>query len=446
MKISKYTIFFQKENNEYYIYNTLSNALIEIDGDLYIYLKNIKNTNSEINNKDVDEDILELLKTKKIIIENDIDNFLYYKSTIIRQRANSSHMHLTIAPTMDCCFNCNYCFEQYKTKSYMSEETMDSIIKYLKSLNVNPDFNITWFGGEPLMAIEQMHAFYKKLATQFKRPLSSNVITTGYHINSDVISILKDIGVSQVQITLDGLKETHNTIKANSECDDVFERVINNAELLLKESDIHVIFRINLTKNNSHEYLELYSFLFERFKNFKNKGIAPAFVMDRGGSISKSDHDKCFTSNEMASFVLDLYNKHGIHSPFLSYPSKYFRECAIRNVASISFDPEGFAYKCWELIGNKKYAIGKLDNNGILTSVNEKLLNRFMYGADPLDDSKCSKCIYLPICNGGCPIQRLENVFEKKSNDCCVMYKNHLKDFLKIHLDLKSKGIENKFD
>ena len=36
MKISKYTIFFQKENEEFYIYNTLSNALIEIDKDLYI--------------------------------------------------------------------------------------------------------------------------------------------------------------------------------------------------------------------------------------------------------------------------------------------------------------------------------------------------------------------------------------------------------------------------
>ena len=356
-------------------------------------------------------------------------------------------MHLTIAPTMNCCFSCNYCFEQYRNESYMSEETMNSIIKYLNSLNMKPNFNITWFGGEPLMAINQMQVFYEKLVTLFKKPLSSNVITTGYHINSDVISILKNIGVKQVQITLDGIKETHNAIKINPECDDVFERVINNAELLLKESDIHVIFRINLTKHNAHEYLELYSFLIERFKDFKNKGIAPAFVMDRGGNMSMSNQqDVCFTSNEMASFVLNLYKKHGIHSPFLSYPSKYFLECAIRNVVSISFDPEGFAYKCWELIGNKKYAIGKLDKNGMLTSVNEKLLNRFMYGADPLDDPKCSKCIYLPICNGGCPIQRLENIFEKKSNDCCVIYKNRLEEFLQIHLDLKKKGIKNKFD
>lgn len=446
MKISKYTLFFQKDNKGYYIYNTLSNALIELDKDLYVYLENIKKEKAEISNKDIDEDTFELLKVKKIIVENDIDNFLYYKSIVIKQRANSSHMHLTIAPTMNCCFNCNYCFEQYKNKSYMSEETMDSIIKYLNSLDTRPDFNITWFGGEPLMAINQMQVFYEKLVDKFKKPLSSNIITTGYHINSDIIKVLKKIGINQIQITLDGVKETHNAIKTIPECDDVFERVINNAELLLKESDIHIVFRINLTKKNSHEYLELYSFLIERFKSFRNKGIAPAFVMDRGGSISVSGQDTYFTLNEMASFVLKLYNKHGIHSPFLSYPSKYFRECAIRNVASISFDPEGFAYKCWELIGNKKYAIGKLDNNGVLTSVNEKLLNRFLYGADPLDDPKCSKCVYLPMCNGGCPIQRLENIFEKKSNDCCSMYKNHLKEFLEIHIDLKSKGIDNKFD
>lgn len=84
MKISKYTIFFQKENQEFYIYSTLSNALIEIDKELYTYLENCKNRKTEIDNKDIDKEILDILEIKKIIVENDIDNFLYYKSTLIR--------------------------------------------------------------------------------------------------------------------------------------------------------------------------------------------------------------------------------------------------------------------------------------------------------------------------------------------------------------------------
>ena len=90
----------------------------------------------------------------------------------------------------------------------------------------------------------------------------------------------------------------------------------------------------------------------------------------------------------------------------------FFNECAIRNDMAIAFDPEGYAYKCWEVIGNKEYAIGKLNDDGILTDINQTVLNRQLYGADTFDDPACSKCKYLPICNGGCPIQRIENKFE----------------------------------
>ena len=38
MKISKYTFLFDNQNNEFYAYNTLSNALLEIDRDSYSLL------------------------------------------------------------------------------------------------------------------------------------------------------------------------------------------------------------------------------------------------------------------------------------------------------------------------------------------------------------------------------------------------------------------------
>lgn len=111
--------------------------------------------------------------------------------------------------------------------------------------------------------------------------------------------------------------------------------------------------------------------------------------------------------------------------------------CAIRNEMAIAFDPEGYAYKCWEVIGNKEYAIGKLNDDGILTDINQTILNRQLYGADTFDDPICSQCKYLPICNGGCPIQRIENKFEGGHNDCCSHYKGFMPDFLKIHIARK---------
>lgn len=228
MKISKYTFLFDVDNTEFYIYSTLSNALIEIDQESYVYLLNAKRTHLEIIPSEIDNTLYSIFVTKKIITENDIDSILLYKSILTNQRADNSHMHLTIAPTMDCCFRCHYCFEKYKTKSYLSEERIDSIIKYLKSLNSKPELKLTWFGGEPLMALSQIEGFYKKLTTEYKKPVSSNIITSGFHINEEAIKVMQNINIDQIQITLDGLHDTHNSVKFTEGCTDVFNRVINN--------------------------------------------------------------------------------------------------------------------------------------------------------------------------------------------------------------------------
>lgn len=443
MRISKYTFLFDVNDTEFYVYNTVSNALVEIDKDSYLYLQQAKVEKSELSVNGIDKKLYDVLVAKKFITDNDQDNLLFYKSVIIAQRTSKSQMHLTLAPTMDCCFKCHYCFEKYKDKNYMTEAVMDSIIKYQCSLPSKPEVKITWFGGEPLMATSQMEQFYDKFVAEYGKPSRSNVITTGFHLNKETIQVLKKLAVVQVQITLDGLKETHNAIKSTPDCDDAFTKVLDNVELLLSTSDIHVVFRVNLTKLNAHEYVDLYRLLSERFKNYKNYGIAPAFVMDRGACSMEGTAD-FFTGSERTQFILDLQNKYKIHSPFIRYPSKTLNECAIRNSLAISFDPEGYAYKCWEVIGNREYAVGKLNNDGVLQVINDVVLNRQMYGADPLEDPVCSGCKYLPICHGGCPVQRIENTFENKHNHCCTHYKGHLEDFLKIHLALKKMGVENK--
>ena len=167
----------------------------------------------------------------------------------------------------------------------MSEETMDSIVKYMNSLESNPSFRITWFGGEPLMALPQMEQLYEKLVAADKKPTYSNIITTGYHIDKEAIRVMQKVGIEQIQITLDGLKNTHNKIKFTHGCNDAFSKVLDNIELLLSTSDIHVVIRINLTKQNAHEYVELYNYLISKFEKYKNIGISPAFVMDRGHAM-----------------------------------------------------------------------------------------------------------------------------------------------------------------
>ena len=176
----------------------------------------------------------------------------------------------------------------------------------------------------------------------------------------------------------------------------------------------------------------------------KNLSIMPAFVMDRN-DCGRSNNPNVFSAKEYPQYILGLGEK-GIDSPQLRYPDMNFNECAMRNPYSFAFDSDGNFYKCWEHIGDQKYALGKINKNGVIENVNETLLNRQMYGADPLEDPVCRKCPYLPICCGGCPIQRIENEFEGGKNICCTYYKGHIEEFILEHIRRKEimEGNHNK--
>ena len=138
--------------------------------------------------------------------------------------------------------------------------------------------------------------------------------------------------------------------------------------------------------------------------------------------------------------VLDQWNSRHIYSPWLEYPSSACNECAVRDRMSMSFDSEGYAYKCWETIGNRKHAIGKIKEDGTIGNVNTALLNRQLYGADIFDDNRCRECVYLPICHRVCPMERIENRMDGKRNDVCTSHKGHIEEFMKIHIDLLNKN------
>lgn len=322
MKISKYTFFFNIDGKEYYTYNTLSNSLLEIDEESYSIFQNHKTGIQELSSEKVDKELWDVLCENNILTDSDEDDYLKYKAIIMRQRSQRASMHLTLAPTMDCCFRCHYCFEKYKEKKYMTPEVMDRITKYVMSCPDLKNIKITWFGGEPLMAVPQIEEFYDKFSAVWEKPINSNIITTGYHINEEAVRVMKKVGITSAQITLDGMKETHNTVKHLPSGEDVFERVISNIELLNDQApEINIVIRVNLTHENKHEYPQLCSLYVERFKGRKNIGIAPAFVLDRGAS----NCDKCeikstlFNHKERSEFILDLAYR-GFNSPFIRYP------------------------------------------------------------------------------------------------------------------------------
>ena len=239
-----------------------------------------------------------------------------------------------------------------------------------------------------------------------------------------------------------GIRYEHSVVHAGGSGPSVENTVGRTYDDWLPAVDITISFRVNITRKNADEYPELYKYLYSVFRD-KRISISPAIVKDNGGS-NENGKGIFYGNRSFAQYILDLFNRHGIHTPFIRYPGDQLCECAVRDKMAMAFDPEGYAYKCWGKIRDRKYAIGRLTADGILTNVNTRELNRELYGADPLDSPVCTKCAYRPICNGGCPMERIQNEFEGYHNDTCTFYKGRMKDFLAAHIMMKENGFPNR--
>ncbi|HHY23927.1 MAG TPA: hypothetical protein GX527_06780, partial [Clostridiaceae bacterium] len=154
MKTSKFNIITNIDNGNILLYNTLKNTFIKIDKDLYDILQKIStqeaNENIDKSNPQISTDLINF-KRGGFIVEDDLDECDYLRiNDVIKRFSDYKHIGLTIAPTMDCNFNCIYCYESDKKRcGYMSREVEDKIIKYVDE-NLEPygALKITWFGGE----------------------------------------------------------------------------------------------------------------------------------------------------------------------------------------------------------------------------------------------------------------------------------------------------------
>jgi uncharacterized protein len=412
------------EKYGYLLYNSLSNSFFELDNEAYNLLINIQNKkNIEINREEKD-----FLISNKILVNDDRDEFYQLKYSIQYSRFDNNMLELTINPTLNCNFACSYCFEVSKSSKYMSDEVENELISFINKNKNYKSLYITWFGGEPLLAIDRIESITKKVQ---KLPINYNskIITNGYNLTIDVINKLKDLNINSIQITIDGLKDYHDNRRYLHSKKGTFEKIVHNIDLLKKLiPDFNVVIRVNIDINNSDNYIDVYNFFNDRYNG--NIFISAGFVENVNSCTSP---DCCFNRDKKVKFLIDQYERYGLNI-FGFYPDYYRYECPVRNPNHIVIGPEGEIYKCYNDVGDSKKVIGNIVDKKI---TNTTLLTRYYVAGDPLDSEECKECFHFPTCGGGCPFLRMENEFDNTNHDTCEYIKNNLKKFLELHYDFK---------
>lgn len=436
-KWSKYNHLFHTERFGYFLYNALSNLLLQLDQTHFVMLEHIRDARRIIPIKS-DKAFFDLLTDKGFLVLEEEENLqlmqLRYRRNV--ECFNTSILGLTICPTLHCNFSCSYCFENSQSKlGVMSSKTIESIISFINKCDDAKNISVTWYGGEPTLAFDVIENLTKRFLEIYPTYNNANLITNGYDLGTDKINQLEKLKITSIQITLDGCEATHNKRRMLKNGNPTYKKILENIDFLMNSSwKGNCSIRVNIDRENQNEYASLRKELLSQYSG-KKLTVYAGHV----NTFLASNYDcQCGLCNtEWADLTIGLYKREGIVPRGGFYPTKNSTNiCVANSYYGYVIGPEGEIYKCWEDVGKNKMVIGSVHDN--LSVSNLELEARYIIGTDPFDDENCKKCSIMPICGGGCVNKRMRSQqFGEESLDYCSPLKKNLTKYLEAYLDIK---------
>lgn len=193
--------------------------------------------------------------------------------------------------TQRCNLKCVHCYARSEDISYENELTHEQSIAMIDDL---ADFGVPvllFSGGEPLTHPRLVE--YAQYAV--KKGMRAVISTNGTLITKEKAKTLKEIGLSYVGISLDGLEETHDKFRGVKGSFKKAMAAIENC----KEAGIKVGLRFTINKRNVKDIPGIFDLLEE--KNIPRACFYHLVYSGRGSEIAKED-----LSHEETRKVLDL--------------------------------------------------------------------------------------------------------------------------------------------
>lgn len=143
---------------------------------------------------------------------------------------------VTLMLVQGCNLACSYCFGDegsYCDSGKMSKETAFKAIDYLFEHSDADKVLITFFGGEPLLAVDLMKEIISYCKTKDKN-VGYSMTTNGTLLNDDVNKLIVENKISTI-ISIDGDKEKMNKNRYHKEWNRQYEPNCKKYKRLRKE-------------------------------------------------------------------------------------------------------------------------------------------------------------------------------------------------------------------
>lgn len=320
-----------------------------------------------------------------------------------------------LTTTTRCNAKCPYCYEKGVRMVDFPKNKVALLLDFMESKLTDRKSRflvINWFGGETLANTSFISDITEGLKAR-NIDFTSSIITNGSLINEYMVkNQFVDWKVKDIQITIDGLKETYEKTKRYPRSLNFTFESLMEVISLFADSEIEVHLRLNVSRSNCQEILKLAEYLQSRFSSLKNITYYPAFIT--------GIHDD-LTPDEKINFVKKLLTviknpfKVNMFSRIDSVPQSH--PCMVNDPGSYTVDVNGNIYACEHRVGRPEHAIGSLENFD--EDANKKRAKFEI-------PEYCHKCVYLPKCCGGCSVN------DETGDERCMIVKYLIQSYLEI--------------
>lgn len=399
-KLSNYN-FFIKHENKTVCFNAISRFVFALNEKEFAFLQNAL---LHLDQFEVDyPSYFAFLKSKYFIADDNLNEYNYIRYRHKQDIFLDNQYRVIINPTLECNFNCWYCYEEHP-KGHMSPETMKRVLNHFSlhcSRKEISALDLSWFGGEPLLYFDEVVYPISKEAKLLMEKnhlnFSNHATTNGYLITPSMIEKFNEIDLTSFQITIDGNKNMHDKIRCEKGKPS-FEKIMENiCRICESNKAAHVLLRINYTDQTIENMDDILSYIPQQIKQQVSIGFHRVWQ-------TVSEHH----SSEKKEILVERINDAVSKGFACSYPESFspqFISCYADRFWHSEINYDGSVYKCTMDYSQKPH--GRLLEDGAIEWDRPVVSN--LYGQASFDNEMCMNCKLLPICLGPCSRKFSEN-------------------------------------
>ncbi|MFQ6106866.1 MAG: radical SAM protein [Thermoplasmata archaeon] len=309
--------------------------------------------------------------------------------------------------THACNLHCPHCFSK-ADKPLPDELTLDEAKELVLDLKASGMRMITLTGGEPLCRKQ----FTLDLASFLgEQGIRYRVFTNGLRMTEEVASNLKKSDAYELQVSFDGLRESHDAFRGTNGS---FDKAVKALEIA-RDAGLRTAVRATVTNRNSNEMVELLDVVCSLgISAFRLRPFVP---VGRGKEHkefvpSREDFERAFGRLSGAkgrypiqvtfimphfTFIFDSGRRHHSSREFEGIPCV----CG-KTLAAIT--PNGWVRPC----GYFSVNLGNVRQQKFSEIWENSEFLQKMRNIERLED-RCMECEFLSLCRGGCRASAYEN-------------------------------------